>query len=71
MDADPTALAARLLVGAGIALVVPGMAVLGYATYLAMIRASPWRWYDRAALLGPLGLALVVGGLLLIDGRAS
>lgn len=69
MDADPTVLAARLLVGVGLALVVPGMAVLGYATYLAMIRASPRWWYDRAVLLGPVGLALVVGGVWLMQGQ--
>lgn len=71
MDADPAVLAARLLMGAGIALVAPGMAFLFYAAYLAMIRASAWHWYDRPVLLGPVGLALVVTGLLLIEGQVS
>lgn len=65
MDLSPLALADGLLTGLGLLLLVPGMAALGYATYLTMIRASPLGWYDRAVLLGPVGLALVLVGLAL------
>ncbi len=65
MPAHPSVLAQGLLTGLGLALLVPGMAALGYATYLTMIRASALRWYDSPVLLAPLGLALVLGGLAL------
>ncbi len=66
MPASPSSLAGVLLYGLGVALLVPGMAVLGYATYLTMIRASALRWYDSPVLLAPLGLALVLVGLVFI-----
>lgn len=65
MPVSSSALAQGLLAGLGAALLVPGMVVLGYATYLAMIRAAPLRWYDSPTLLAPLGLALVLVGLVL------
>lgn len=65
VPASPSALAQGVLTGLGLVLLVPGMAALGYATYLTMIRASPLRWYDVPLLLGPVGLALVLAGLVL------
>lgn len=65
MPASPSVLAQSLLAGLGLALLVPGMATLGYATYLTMIRASALRWYESPVLLAPLGLVLVLGGLVL------
>lgn len=50
---------------AGIGLMAAGIAAVGYAVYLTMIRAAPLRWWDRAVLLIPAGLAAILGGLLM------
>lgn len=51
--------------GVGVALMAAGMAAVGYAVYLEMIHAVPLRWWDRAAVLAPAGLAAILGGLAL------
>lgn len=51
--------------GGGVALLVVGLAVLGYTAYLDLIHAGPVRWFDRVPLLLPTALLLMFCGLLL------
>lgn len=51
--------------GVGIALMVGGVAGVGFAIYLEMIHAVPLSWWDRGIVLAPAGLIAIIGGLVL------
>ncbi len=52
--------------GAGFALMLAGVAAVGYAVYLEMLRAAALSWWERATLLLPFGLISILAGLLLV-----
>lgn len=63
---DTRGVTEQLRTGGELALVAAGMAVLGYAMYLELIRAAPLRWWERTLPLAAVGLTSIVGGLLLV-----
>jgi hypothetical protein len=52
--------------GAGAALMAGGMAILGYTTYLAMIRAGVLHGFVRTVVLVPTAVAMLLSGLVLV-----
>jgi hypothetical protein len=52
--------------GAGTALMAAGMAILGYTTYLAMIRAGVLNGFVRTVVLVPAAVVMLLSGLVLV-----